>query len=992
MRVKLNKISMIIFNIAAVLFGLIMLVSAVAAEREAFITDQLFGGYKTDIIHGEDEGDTQYYKSIYKNVAQVKASNNNIAIAAQSEGSVLLKNDNGALPLSDGAKVSLFSVTSVNPIYGIGGSGKVSIAGDEKLSFKQVFEEAGLQVNSALWNWYKSHTEYWRVDGKKNGELATIGEAPWNVIDSAAKADKNYGDAAIFVLGRWGNESVDLQARGGGADGDFTNGDYLQLSPNEISVLKGLKAEKDKGTFSKIIVIINSASPVSTKFLKDDKTYGIDAALWMGLPGTAGLYAVGDILLGDVTPSGRLADTWYSDKSFNPVMANFGDFKHKYSYVVYQEGIYLGYRYTETRYEDYVMGTENTGNYNWSETVGYPFGYGLSYTQFAYNNLKVNYDDRADEYVVSVTVRNIGEYPGKEVVQIYLQQPYTEYDKEHNIEKPFAELVGFAKTAKLGKGEEETVTVRVDGKYSASFDAYGSGTYYLDAGDYYITAAKDAHDAANNILAAKGYTPQNTDNKMDAAGNAGLVYKTTVKEASASKYRHASNTGNEVKTLFAEADINRLDDGVNSVRYITRSNWAETVKLAYDENGTYTDMHSSIAISDKIQAGHNIDADKGVKPESGEYPVYGKDSGLKLIDMRVDADDKEIAYDNPMWDIFLDQLTWDETVALLSNGYRQTVALDRLSKPVTIDQNGSNGYNERFNIGSKGLATLTDDPDKAMYPTGYPCEGIIASTFNTKLAQTVGNAIGEDSLWSGQAGLYGLGLNIHRSNYHGRYAEYYSEDGFLTGVIAGYESFGIQEKGAYVYNKHFVLNEQETNRTSYESWINEQALRHIYLRAFEVSIEIGNSKNVMTAFNRIGSVWTGNSYNLCTAFLRGEAGMPGFAVTDWRMTSYMGMAGGVLAGNDLPDGEYNDFDKYKTGYANVANAMRESAHRILYTVVHSNAMNGIGSNTRIVTYTPDWVIAVNSVKITAIVVFSLSAVFLVVTSVVVILQNRKKSK
>lgn len=972
---KLHKAALIGFNIIAVLFGIYLVLSMVALDREAFITDHFFGGYKTDIVSAPDE-DTTYYKSIYNSVAQVKAGNNNIAIAAMSEGATLLKND-GALPLSKGAKVSLFSVTSTDPVYHIGGSGKVSIAEAEKISFKQVFEEDGLEVNPALYTWYNQHREYHRVEAKSNGGLATIGEASWDEIATSAKTDAEYGDAAIFVLGRWGNESVDLQWTNGGKDGDFTEGDYLRLNPKEISVLTALKAEKEKGTFKKVILIINSASPIRADFLKHDD-YGIDAALWMGVPGTAGLYAIADIMTGRVTPSGRLSDTWYMGVEHNPVMANYGNFKHQFPYVVYQEGIYLGYRYTETRYEDYVTGRAKTGAYDYDEVSAYPFGYGLSYTTFSYSDFRVEYDNKNDVYEVHVTVTNTGDFAGKEVVQIYLQQPYTRYDIDHNIEKAAAELVGFYKTAKLKAGEHEEAVIRVDGKYFASFDTYGAGTYYLDAGDYYLTAARNAHDAVNQILAAKGHTPENTDGRMDAEGDAKLVHKVQL-SADAEKYSTACNTGAKIKVLFDDADLNRLNDGVNTVQYMTRNNWEGTVGKT-----------QSVTLTDKIRAGHNIDADKGVRPDDSPYPVYGKDSGIKLISLRLDEFGEKRPYDDPLWDTFLDQLTWEQTCTLLGNGYRKTVELTELGKPGTVDHNGSNGYLEQFGANGAGLACDTNDPDAGAFPTGYPCEGIIASTFNTKLAETVGNAIGEDSLWSGQPGLYGFGLNLHRSPYHGRYAEYYSEDSFLAGTIAGYESRGVAAKGGYVYNKHFALNEQETNRTSYETWLNEQTLRQIYLRAYEISIDIGNSMNVMTAFNRIGSVWTGNSHALCTDYLRGEAGMAGFAVTDWRMVSYMGMAGGVLAGNDLPDGEYDEFDKFRTGYGNVANAMRESAHRIFYTVVHSNAMNGIGTGTRFIVHDPVWVKPVKDVRIALSVLFGVSTACLIATSVLSVLKLRKK--
>ncbi len=996
----LNKVSLILFNILAFLFGVTFLGNIILTDMEVLITDNFFGGYEWELVNtdGGNE-DTYYFKSDFASVDQLRTVGKNVTIAASSEGSVLLKNDNNALPLAKGDKVSLFSVSSVQePLYSTaGGAARFVVLPNEKLYYKDVFEEAGLEVNPALYEWYASHTEYHHVMASGNSQKSTINDAKWDEITTDAKVDATYGDSAIFIISRVGTEGIDLEWTGGGEGDDYTDGDYLNLSPSEMDTLKNLKLQKEAGVFKSIVIIINSANPLNANFLEDEQ-YGIDAALWIGHPGAAGLYGVADILVGNVNPSGRLPDTWFGDHCYNPSMANYGAFKHEYNYVVYQEGIYVGYRYTETRYEDLVLGTANVGNYDYEHEVTYPFGYGLSYTEFEYSNMTLlPFDPGSDNLKISVTVTNKGTVAGKEVVQVYLQQPYTQYDIDNHIQKASAELVGFAKTSKLAPGASETVTIEVGGRMFASYDAYGHGTWFVDAGTHYLTVAKNSHDAVNNILAAKKAAGVDVDTyKMtacpgdSASGNADLVMSFE-READATTYKYASRTGAEVVNLFDESDLNRLNDGVNSVEYLNRSNWEGTLLISWDEDGNYTDNHTVVYVSDKIKEGHSTDCNGAVKPDDIAYPTMGADNGLNLIDLRADADGNPLPYDHELWEKLLDQLTWDDYVTLFDNGSRRTGALPSINKPATIDHNGSCGFYSKFSIGPTGLATLNNDPDANQYCTAFPSPGIIAATFNVKIAETVGQIIGEESLWSGQTGIYGLGFNLHRNAYHGRLGESYSECGFLTGMIGGYQTRGVQSKGAYVYNKHLVLNEQEKNRLGHETWISEQALRQLYLLPFEMGVEIGDGMNVMTAFTRLGSKWSGNCENLCEDWLRGETAMRGFAITDSYLRSYMGIAGGIMCGVALPDGSNGkaSFEGKATGYGALAWQMREEAHRVLYTVVQSNAMNGIGANTKIITYEPEWVTLKNNVVQGVSIAFYISAGLAAVTSVFAFIKRKR---
>lgn len=1022
----LNFLSRLLFNVLVIAVGFSTLFVNVIGDNNILIA-QLGEMIGKDQQILENAGNN-YYESDYATIKELKAANKDICLAVESEGAVLLKNElvDGApaLPLSKGSTVSMFSVTSVNPYYSGSGAAGIVVAEEDRISFKDVMEDVGFSVNEGLWNWYMSNTQYWRV--RNQGDVtagwqkgnSNIADASWDEITTDAKTQKS--DVAVFVLGRYGLEGYDLPKNGPGdrlptdVSVDYKNGNYLELSDKEISVLENLKKEKDKGTFEKIVVVINSANPIQSEYINDPK-YGIDSVLWIGYPGTSGLYAVGDIMVGAVTPSGRLSEAWWEQHCLNPVLTNTGNFRYNNfpssgydsrnaQYVVYQEGIYVGYRYAETRYEDSVMGTDNVGVFDYSETITYPFGYGLSYTSFEYSDYSVTYDEKTDKFICKVKVTNVGNMAGKEVVQIYLQQPYTEYDIENHIEKSAVDLVGFAKTQKLAKGASEVVTVEVDGEYLASYDAYGHKTWFVDAGEYFLTVAKNSHDAVNNILAAKGYTTSN-NGVMDADGNTDLVYSFEM-EADSTKYSKSMNTGYTVTNLFDNADLN-ISDSENTIQYITRNNWEGTVKLAYSDTHAYTDKHELVKWSSAIASGYALDSNKSIGRDDVAFPNYdtytadyydengnrltNEDGSLKrmqLIELRQNLETGEmIAYDDPKWDILLDQLTREETEAILCDGFRRTKGLTAIGKPETVDHNGGCGFSQKFTIGGEAsLAVKNRDEDMGQYPVGYPSCNVISATFNTKLAYLCGTAIGEDSLWSGCPGIYGIGLNIHRNPYHGRYFEYYSEDAFLTGIITGAESAGIWSKGCYVYNKHFVLNEQETNRDQVATYLNEQTMRQNYLRPFMLAIRDGDAMCVMTAFNRIGSIWSGNHEGLMTEWLRNEAGMKGHAVTDWFTPWYMGLASGVLAGNDIPDGVANNvFVDYREGEAKqngeLAWAMRESVHRVLYTVVHSNAMNGIGEGTRVIIIPAQWKTLAKDVHNGICIAFGVSAVLLAVTSV-----------
>lgn len=986
----------VFLNVSAALLTIAYVGNLVAAENagqiNAFLGTSTSKTVKIDETLEEDY--PRYFESKFTSIADLKAAGLAKVQEVEAEGIVLLKNEGNTLPLAAGSEVSLFGITTIDPVYGGTGSGAVDAAGAP--NYVDVFGKSGLTVkNTDLMDYYAEQ----KADENLGRNNYAIGEGAWKKVKKNLGDDNEQveGTDAFFVIGRVGGEGSDMTRGAGKEDAANDGEDYLTLNEDEMGMLEGLAGLKEDGVIRSITVIINSANPISTGFLFDEEL-AIDAAMWVGSVGQTGLYAVGDVVSGAVNPSGSLPDTWWMDNMANPVMNNFAaytydDFKTYFpggdtaftKYVVYQEGIYLGYKYTETRYEDVVMGTPKAGKFDWSKTVSFPFGFGLSYSTFRLSDMEVTKSGEGQQtiYTVTVNVKNTGSAAGKKTVQIYAQKPYTDYDKANQIEKASVELVGYGKTQILQPGESETVTVTIPEYYLTSFDTYGTGAYILEDGTYFLTAAENSHAAVNNILSAKGYTP---DDGMTAEGSDSLVYsfeQTFDKDTYAAAY----GTGAEVTPLFADADMNRYEGAEGqTITYYSRSDW----------EGTVTPGTVKLTMTARIAADVVLD-DSDLPDGTGiEFPTMGENADLQLINMM------DFEYDDPMWDTFMDQLTFDQMAVITCTGLRETAAVQEIGKPYTVDHNGPSGVTQKYAYleSGNGYAVVENDPDKNTKGTCYPCNGIVAATFNDQLVREVGELIGEDAMWAGYAGLYGTGLNIHRSPYSGRVFEYYSEDGMLTGLIDTAETLGIQSKGVYVYNKHFVLNDQEENRAGIGTWCNEQALREIYLRAFELPIVNADAKCVMTAYNRLGAQWSGAYYNLLTGWLRGEAGMSGFAVSDMYDYSYMVGANEIAAGNDIPDGELltNGYSlkPYAEGgaaeNAAVVQAMRESSKRVLYTVLHSRGMDGISSNMKVVSVTPWWQATLNYAEYTLMALTALAAVLLILDIAGIGKKEKKEAK
>ncbi len=908
------------------------------------------------------EKNANYFILDYFSEKEMIEAGDLLCYQVEAEGAALLLN-NGALPLASSAKVSTLSVNSVDLTYGGTGSGNVDASKADNL--KAALEKSGLVVNDVLWDWYLSEEaeelKLASAGGEGKGESAVLaGQAPISEIDVDLYPEEvkdsiaDFSDALIITFSRVGGEGYDCSFPG--YEGDKDAIDYLSLNDNERKLMKYANDLKDAGKVDNIIVLINTSNALAVDFLND---YDVDACMWVGGLGITGTNAVTDIIAGKINPSGSLVDTYCYDNFSSPAMQNF--IAQTYlgfnsedpqinadasTYMVYQEGIYVGYKYYETRYADAVMNKGNAGDYNskYASEVAFPFGYGLSYTDFSYSDMSVVKGVNADGeacYNVSIKVTNTGSVAGKETVQIYLSSPYTQYDIDNKIEKAAVQLIGFGKTAILAPGASETLVVQVDERDMAAYDAYGKGTYILDAGTYYLTAATDSHDAVNNVLAAKGYS---TADGMDASGNANLVYNWDM-EFDDETYSTSLN-GTEIKNQLQDADPN-VYFGEGTVTFLSRNDWqgtwpTESIKLSLTE-----------AMITELTEGRwaTMGEDYFEIPEEWKtMPTLGAGNGLSLYDMfQMDEDEDGIKaakdYDDPAWAKLLENVTIDELVAI-GDCFHWRMPVPSVNAPGSRDENGPQGLT--VSLFGSGLGAES---------TAFTSEDVMAATFNTDLMYQVGVMIGNNCLNAGVSCLYGPGANTHRTPYAGRNFEYYSEDGFLAGEMGGVEVAGILSKGVDVVMKHFALNDCEQDRLGQAAWLTEQAAREIYLKAFQKALEENDGRGgVMTAYTRWGTTWSGMHQGLMRGILRGEWGNKSMSITDNILVTYCNgadavIAGGVTCFDAMLPYAVNALNDAKDDPV-VVNAMVEAMHHNLYTIINSAAMNGVGADTTVEAINP----------------------------------------
>lgn len=810
--------------------------------------------------------------------------------------------------------------------YGGSGSGGFDTSNNKNLY--ESLNDAGFVTNPTLKNFYESSqsgpvrtANSSDLDNGDNQKIATAETPQSKYTDAVRNSYVDYSDAALVVITRIGGEGFDLPRYQGDSEGAVSpDSHYLELDQNEIDLLTAVT----DGTFKRVVVVFNTPSSFEATFLKESAYAAfadkIDAAVWIGFTGSNGITALGEILNGDVNPSGRLVDTWAADFTKNPSFVNFGtgclpDTTDKYDggmyySVDYEEGIYVGYRYYETRGE-----TDGEDWYN--ANVVYPFGYGLSYTTFDWTvgDASASEIELGTTITVPVTVKNTGSVAGKEVVQLYASAPYT----LGGIEKAHKVLVGFAKTKLLQPDESETVTVSFD-PYSASSYDYrdannnGFSGYELEAGEYTLYVSRNAHESEKAIA-------------LNLAADVQIGTDPT--------------TDREVVNRYTDSE-NFLDSDWQLDTMLSRADWEgtwPTPQTAQQHAGTdrlYEEIRSEE---------HNNPTDF----DSEEYPWFGEEPTLTLRDLLPSAEaegyEPVVSYDDERWEELMMGCDEEEMIALINNGAYHTLAMESVGLPATIHGDGPSGF------------TCFMSKEQVNGTCQYVSEPVMASTWNINLMNELGEAIGEEGTIGDKAtgqpysSIYAPGVNIHRSPFGGRCSEYFSEDPFISGMMGAAEVQGIQSRGVLPTVKHFVANEQETHRSigGDLSWLSEQALREIYLKPFEYTVKLGETRGIMTSFNRIGTRWTGGDYRLLTEILRNEWGFNGLVICDFNtipqymIPRMMFYAGGSIDLATQQSAMWTDCDSSDAGDAIV---LMRAVKDVMYALVNSNAMNAevIGYN------------------------------------------------
>ena len=814
---------------------------------------------------------------------------NELAKDVQSEAVTLLKNDDSNLPLS-GKKVNVFGWGSTNPVYGGTSSGSMSKQ-YKTVSLLDGMKQAGLKTNTEL---SKLYTDY-RKDRPEVGMFAqdwTLPEVPAKQYSDKLVSDaKDFSDEAVVVLTRVGGEGADLptdmKAKGityknNSKDyDDFQKGEsFLQLSKTERDMIDLVTSN-----FKKVTLVYNGANTFQFDFLNDYPQ--IQSVVWCPPAGQTGFSALGEVLAGETNPSGKTSDTFLKDLTKSVSYNNFGKFE--YTNMADKAAKYKGFtgddvtaipgfvNYSEGIYVGYKFyeTASDEGLINYDDTVAFPFGYGLSYTSFDQKLDSVKY--KGGKVTVTATVTNTGDKAGKDVVEVYYNPPYT----DGGIEKASKNLAGFEKTKELQPGESQKVTVKFDDDDMASYDYKGAKAYVLEKGDYDISIQSDSHHMI--------------DHKA-------ITVKDTV------TYDSDSNTHNGDKTVAT----NQFDDVVGDVTYLSRADHFANYKEA---TAAPTNFEMSDKAKETFYNNSNYDPKKFDK-DSDEMPTTGAKNGLKLSDMY----GKD--YDDADWDKLLDQLTFDDMDNLIANGGYGTQALKSVGKIQLTDADGPASLNNNFT----GVGSI-----------GFPASTAFACTWNKDLAKQFGEMIGDMAHDMHVAGWYAPAMNIHRNAFSGRTFEYFSEDSLLSGVMASSEISGAKSKGVYSFMKHFALNDQETKRTEMLcTWTNEQAMREIYLKPFEMSVKEGGAQAVMSSFNYIGNTYAGADSALLQTVLRGEWGFKGFVLTDYfGGYGYQNADQEVRAGNDSMLATTKITNHITDKSATSVKAMRQAAHNILYTAANS---------------------------------------------------------
>lgn len=948
--------------------------------------DKFLGTKSTKLVTENSDGTDLYtFKSDYTSTTELLHGIQDVGERMSEEGSVLLKN-NGALPLTqdETQKITLLGFSSYYPVQGGDmGSGYIANTGTDADTVDMVgaFKAKGFGLNQtvsdmyeALKPTYKSEVQSWGGTVEYNHITApsTTGvfsskepsQAALDGQNATWKDSMNDNNVMIVTIARSASENGSYNPGTAGVDPtqNLNQTDPLGLSDDERDLINAAVTAK-AANGGKVIVLLNNASAMEVQEIEDN--VGVDAILQVGLPGGYGFYGVADILSGAVSPSGHLTDTYAVKNASAPSAQNFGDLQWANANpdismndaIVEAENIYIGYKYYETRYFDTVMGQGNaastvgssTGSaWNYDDEVTYPFGYGLSYTTFEQTLDNLNVDLENETVTANVTVKNTGSVAGKDVVQLYVSLPYTDYDKEHGVEKAAIQLLDYGKTAELAPGASETVTITADMQNMASWDstadnAVGTkGCYILDAGDYWFTIGNGAHEAVNNVLAAEG---QSVDGSADKA-------KSWTLDSFDDTTFATTKNGTAVENQLADMDVNYWLPG--TATYLTRADWEGTFPKTYKDL-TATDEMLDILDNDIYEINANGDP---------STVTFGADNGLTLADLKGVSD-----INDERWDMLMDEITLEECMIRTGFGGTSTKVIESIMSPEAIQNDGPNGFNS-YPLGqyantdaSTGDPCVVDanDPNLTYKMGTMVNETVIAQTFNKDLAADYGRVIGNYSLWANTAIFWGIGTNLHRLPYNARNHEYYSEDAVLTAGQGTAYAAAAMQYGVIIAPKHLAFNDTEINRTGISVFMTEQQARENELRGTQGIVENAHVLGLMTAYNRVGITQDNAHTGLMKNILRNEWGFQGLISEDFiQNANYVVLKEAVLNGvtmscntGDNTMAAVSEKYPYWTVEAvsqdtTMMTALKQAMKYQNYALANSNAMDGMASSTRLV--------------------------------------------
>lgn len=948
--------------------------------------DKFLGTKSTKLVTEDTDGvDLYTFKSDYTSTTDLLHGIQDVGERMSEEGSVLLKN-NGALPLTqdETQKITLLGFSSYYPVQG-GDMGSSFIANTgtdaDTVDMVGAFKAKGFGLNQTVADMYealqptfKSEVQSWGGTIEYNHITApsTTGvfsskepsQAALDGQNATWKDSMNDNNVMIVTIARSASENGTYQPGTAGVDPtqNLNQTDPLGLSDDERDLINAAVTAK-AANGGKVIVLLNNASAMEVQEIEDN--VGVDAILQVGLPGGYGFYGVADILSGAVSPSGHLTDTYAVKNANSPAAQNFGDLQwtnanpdiNMNDAVVEAENIYIGYKYYETRYFDTVMGQGNaastvgssTGSaWNYDDEVTYPFGYGLSYTTFEQTLDNLNVDLENETVTANVTVKNTGSVAGKDVVQLYVSLPYTDYDKEHGVEKAAIQLLDYGKTAELAPGASETVTITADMQNMASWDstadnAVGTkGCYILDAGDYWFTIGNGAHEAVNNVLAAEG---QSVDGSADKA-------KSWTLDSFDDTTFATTKNGTAVENQLADMDVNYWLPG--TATYLTRADWEGTFPKTYKDL-TATDEMLDILDNDIYEINANGDP---------STVTFGADNGLTLADLKGVSD-----INDERWDMLMDEITLEECMIRTGFGGTSTKVIESIMSPEAIQNDGPNGFNS-YPLGqyantdaSTGDPCVVDanDPNLTYKMGTMVNETVIAQTFNKDLAADYGRVIGNYSLWANTAIFWGIGTNLHRLPYNARNHEYYSEDAVLTAGQGTAYAAAAMQYGVIIAPKHLAFNDTEINRTGISVFMTEQQARENELRGTQGIVENAHVLGLMTAYNRVGITQDNAHTGLMKNILRNEWGFQGLISEDFiQNANYVVLKEAVLNGvtmscntGDNTMAAVSEKYPYWTVEAvsqdtTMMTALKQAMKYQNYALANSNAMDGMASSTRLV--------------------------------------------